>query len=199
MERIICYTPEQVAQLQTYISETFGGGEEGFIGHELESEYVHTDVAALTTEDDDHCFVTFGMSTRAMHAPISALAHVELLMFASKDTDFSSFEARVIMSELQSLSKFPFRNDTFLGPGHTIAASNLFEETFGLDAFAFLPMEMAQIDGVGDVLFLAVIPIYQQEREAMMAGNTFDIADRLLEEFGEEVYYADSGREPLTI
>ena len=199
MKDVIYYTPEQMEAVQEFINETFGGGEEGLIGHELESEYVHTDVAALTTMDDDRCFVTFGMSARAMHAPAPTLAHVELLMYASKDTALSSFEARVIMSELQSLSKFPFRNDTFLGPGHTIAASDLFEETFGFEALAFLPMEMTQIEGVGEVLFLAVIPVYQEEREIMMSGNTFDVADSLLEEFGEEVYYADSDRTSLVI
>lgn len=195
----VFYTSEQMERIQNFINETFGGGEEGFIGHELKSEYVHTDVAAVTTADGDRCFVTFGMSAREMAAPIPQLANAELLMYASKNMELTSQEARVIMSELQSLSKFPFRNDTFLGPGHTIAASSLFEETFGFDSLAFLPMEMTQIGGVGDVLFLAVIPIHQQEREAMMAGNTFDIADRLLEEFGEELYYADSGREPLVV
>lgn len=193
----IVYTTEQMEQLQDFISNTFGDGEDGLIGHELVSEYVHTDVAALNTEDGNRCFVTFGMSARRMNAPIPQLSHVELLMFASKDTVFTSQEAQVIMGELQSLSKYPFRNDTFLGPGHTIAASGLFEETFGFDALAFLPMEMSRIDSIGDVLFLAVIPIYQQEREAMIAGNTFDIADRLLEEFGDNLYYADCGREPL--
>lgn len=55
MERIICYTPEQVAQLQTYISETFGGGEDDLVGHEIESEYVHTNVQIIATKDNDLC------------------------------------------------------------------------------------------------------------------------------------------------
>ena len=58
MERIICYPPEQIAQLQTYITETFGGGENDLVGHEIESEYVHTDVQIIATKDNDLCFVT---------------------------------------------------------------------------------------------------------------------------------------------
>ena len=66
MERIISYTPAQVAQLQTYISETFGGGEDDLVGHEIESEYVHTDVQIIATKDNDLCFVTTGMGARKM-------------------------------------------------------------------------------------------------------------------------------------
>ena len=69
MERIICYTPEQVAQLQTYISETFGGGEDDLVGHEIESEYVHTDVQIIATKDNDLCFMTTGMGARKMISP----------------------------------------------------------------------------------------------------------------------------------
>ena len=36
----VLYTSEQMERIQNFINETFGGGEEGFIGHELKSEYL---------------------------------------------------------------------------------------------------------------------------------------------------------------
>ena len=43
-----------------------------------------------------------------------------------------SLQARVIATELQGLIKVPFRDRTWLGPGH----SEPFRKTFGFEAFA---------------------------------------------------------------
>lgn len=192
------YTADQMEQIQEFINRTFGNGDEGIIGHELVSEFVHTDVAIVDTPEEDRCFVTFGMAAGETNAPIAPLRRTELLMYTTKAVEFDAGEARILMEELQSLSKYPFRNDTFFGPGHTIAASELFEETFGFGAFVLAPAQTTQISGVGDVLFLLVIPIYQEEREAMMEGDPFDVLALLEDAFGEKIYYADSGREKLT-
>lgn len=195
----IYYTPEQMEQIQEFILQNFAGTDVGIIGHELKSEYVHTDILAATNAAGERYFATFGMGAREMNAPIPQLARVELVMYASENFEPTSDEARILMSELQSLSKVPFANGTFLGPGHTIAASELFEETFGFEAFVFAPVEHAKIDDLGDVLFLLVIPIYEEERDEMIRGNSFDVIEQLEDSFGGEIYYADSDRVSLLV
>ena len=196
MERIICYTPEQVAQLQTYISETFGGGEDDLVGHEIESEYVHTDVQIIATKDNDLCFVTTGMGARKMISPCPDFRRAELLMYTSKEIAPTSKEAFIIVSELQRLSKFPFRNNTWLFHSHTLPASEPFRQTFGFDAFALIWVETAeQIEGIGEIPFLQLIPIYADERQWIMDTDTFEGYMLLDGVFGYRVQYADSKRE----
>lgn len=193
------YLSHQMDEIQDFITKTYGGTEEGLIGHEIESEYVHTDVCGLTDHDGDRCFVTFGMGARAMNSPIPGMDRVELLMYATEATEVSSPEGLLIMGELQRLSKFPFRNDTFFGPGHTIDASDEFQKRFGFDAFVFVPSHSTSLSGVGDVQFLLAIPIYQAEREAMMRGHSFDVLKQLEQTYGAWVYYVDSERESVEI
>lgn len=196
MERVIYYTPEQIAQLQTYIIETFGGGEDDLIGHEIESEYVHTDVQIMATKDNDLCFVTTGMGARKMISPCPDFSRAELLMYTSKEIAPTSKEAFIIVSELQRLSKFPFRNNTWLFHSHTIPASESFRQTFGFDAFALIWVETAeQIEGIGEIPFLQLIPIYANERQWIMDTDTFEGYMLLDGVLGYRVQYADSKRE----
>lgn len=193
----IYYTPEQMEEVQQFVAQSFGNGEEMVVGHELESEYVHSDVAVVTAKEGSRCFATFGMGARKMNSPLMDLARAELVMFASPKVEPTGEEALAIASELQWLSKFPFRNDTWLGPGHTMTASEHFQKVFGFDAFALDVVAADDFQGLGKILFLMAIPIYQEEREKMMEGNTFDVLDQLEERFDMAIYYADSGREKL--
>ena len=99
-----------------------------------------------------------------------------------------------IANELVSLSKFPFRKNTWLHHGHTIEASDAFREAFGFDAFTFICVDFAEIDGIGEVDFLRVIPIYKEEREWIMETDAFEGHLLMEEVFGDQLYYADSGR-----
>lgn len=195
MKKPVYYTPRQAEQIREFIEETFGDGDEGVIGHEIKSEYVHTDVLAVTTGEGDTCFATCGMGARQTNAPLHSLCRTELLMYASEEVAPSSREGSVIMEELQRLSKYPFRNNTFFGPGHTIGASALFTQTFGFDAFAFLPFETAEPEVLGQVQFLLAVPIYQTERKRMIEGDPFRVIRRLQEEHEEELYHVDSKRD----
>ena len=190
------YNPVQLEQIQNFIYENFGGEEDGLIAHELTSEYVHTDVQIVAPEGDNRVFVTFGMGAREMNAPYSVLGlrRVELLMCASKDLDIYSEDAMKIVNELVSLSKFPFRENTWLHDGHTIDASDTFKEAFGFDAFAFIGVDFTKIDGIGEVDFLLTIPIHKEEREWIMETDAFEGHLILEEVFGNQVYFADSGR-----
>ena len=195
MKLPVYYTPEQMEQTQNFICETFGGEADGMIAHEITSEYVHTDTQIIAPEGENRLFVTFGMGAREMNAPYPGLRRAELLMCASKDFDIYSKESMTIAAELVSLSKFPFRKNTWLHHGHTASASDAFREAFGFDAFAFICVEFAEIDGIGEVDFLLAIPIYKEEREWIMETSTFEGYELLDSMFGERVEYVDSRRE----
>lgn len=196
MEKVIHYTPEQMEQVQDFISDTFGDGSEGFIGHEIESEYVHTDALIIATENNDLCFVTFGMGARKMITPFPEFSRAELLIYTSGEMNPASEKAFVLISELQRLSKFPFKNNTWLFHGHIIDASDLFRKTFGFDAFALIWVQEAeQIHGIGTMPFLQLIPIYKEERQWIMDTDTFEGYMILDGVFGDRVQYADSQRE----
>ena len=195
----IQYTLKQMEDVQNFIEDTFGNGGDCLVGHEIESEYVHSDVAVVTTAEGTRCFATFGMGAREMNSPIADLARVELVMFASSEVASTSKAALAIASELQWLSKLPFQNDTWLGPGHTVTASDYFRKTFGFDAFALDVIAVPEFQEMGKIMFLMAIPIYQKEREKMMRENTMDVLEQLEEKFGVALYYADTEREPLVI
>ena len=194
MKSLALYNPIQMEEIQNFIYETFGGETDGMIAHEITSEYVHTDTQIFAPEGDNRVFVTFGMGARKMNAPCPGLCHAELLMRASKDFDPASKEGMTLIAELVALSKFPFRKNTWLHHSHTIEASDAFRETFGFDAFTFICVEFAEIDGIGEVDFLLAIPIYKEEREWIMKTDVVEGLLIMKEVFGEQVYYADSRR-----
>ena len=193
------YTEEQMDEVLEFIQKCFGNGEECLVGHEIESEYVHTDVAVVTTDEGCRCFATFGMGAREMASPIPHLARAELVMFATEEMKVTGEEALVIASELQGMSKLPFENDTWLGPGHTVPASSRFCDTFGFDAFALDVIAASNFQDLGKVLFLAAIPIYKGELKAMRKRNSLVVLEQLEEEFGVGMYFADSYRMELKL
>ena len=194
MKSLTLYNPVQLEQIQNFIYENFGGEEDGLIAHELTSEYVHTDVQIVAPEGRSRTFVTFGMGARKMNAPDPDLGHVELLMCASKNLDIYSEDTMKIANELVSLSKFPFRKNTWLHHCHTIDASDAFRETFGFDAFALISIDFTELDGIGEVNFLLAVPIYKKEREWMMNTDVYDGYLWLEETFGNQLYFVDSRR-----
>jgi hypothetical protein len=174
------YSSEQMDAVMEFIEEKFGKGERtdgGWVAHELTSEYVHTDVV-ITENDDYQHFVTCGMGVRKMPNCMpfgdKAFKRIELFFAGSKERIFTDYEKRVLAGELCRITKYPFRNNTFFGPGHTIDASTQFKELFGYDYFLFYgPFEELSVDGLGDVYFLTLIPIYEAEREWMVNNNSF--------------------------
>ena len=192
MKRVKTYSPKQIEQIQEFIENTFGTA--SLIGHEIKSRYVHTDVAISDAGDGTVNFATFGMGAKKMKAPIPQLRRAELVMCSTGKVEPQSYESAVIISELQRLSKFPFANHTFLGPYHTIGASEIFQQTFGFQAFMLADAHVAAIDKIGCVRYLWVIPIYQEERELAMESGSRDVLEELVEEFGTEIHFVDSGR-----
>ena len=46
------YTPEQLLEIQNFIKANFGSNETDYVAHEIDSKYVHTDIAIINDEDD---------------------------------------------------------------------------------------------------------------------------------------------------
>lgn len=167
-DEINAYAMDEVSG---FLDEAFGGDKacEGMIAHELVSEYVHTDIRVIEPEDDIRTFATFGMGARETFSPLPQYRHVELVMQAAPRGEYEPGSTQlVICSELQNISKYPFRNYTWLGPGHTINAGRKFKETFGYDFFLFVQYHHSlEVRGVGEVSFLMAVPVYEDERNWM--------------------------------
>ena len=147
------YTPTQFDEMKQFIKENFGV-QYDFVAHELESDYVHTDTFVGKAVDGDSIFVTCGMGARKMQSPFGE-ERCELVASAAEPYTCTSEKAMVIAGAMQSISKFPFREQTWLGPGHTIDVSKHFTETFGYDYFGFWDMDLsATLTGLdGEVRF----------------------------------------------
>ena len=175
------YTATQMQQVMDFIDKEFGDterNEEAWIAHEFESEYVHTDVV-ITGNDDYQHFVTCGMGARNMDcAPIEfqrILGRQEYYFLVSPDCELNLEDKGLLCDELNGITKYPFRNNTFLGPGHTINVSKEFKERFGYDFFLFFaPTRELEVEDLGNVYFIPLIPIYEEEREWMVKNNSFD-------------------------
>ena len=191
---LILYTQKQEKEIQTFIQLNFGESE--FISHELNSEYIHTDTAMVAPEGQSRTFVTFGMGARPMHTPFGD-RRIELVICASPKVDVHSEDALGLAGEVTHISKYPFREDTWLGEGHTINASEDFKERFGYDYFAFWDLGLSfRPTGIPeDVQFLALVPLYEEEREWMVENNSFAFMYHLYNVYGDKMFCADLPRE----
>ena len=192
MKPIAIYTPKQMEEIIEIISENFGAGE--FIAHETKSEYVHTDVN-ISDDGEMKNFVTFGMGAGRMNAPVEPFERIELIMNASQDVDIT-----IPLGEIVRLSKFPFRNDTWLGIGHTLSFTDHFKNAFGYEYILLAPSSLFfspkdTTNGVKSVVFLTVVPIYKDEREWIVENNSFVYLDLLYNKFGDDMFKVDVKRE----
>ena len=192
MKSIANYTPKQMEEIIGFIEENFGEGE--FIAHETESEYVHTDVN-ISDDGEMKNLVTFGMGAGRMNAPVEPFERIELVMSASQDIDII-----IPLGELVRLSKYPFRNDTWLGMGHTVNFTDDFKKAFGYEyvllassSLVFSPRDTT--NDVKNVIFLTVVPIYKDEREWIVENNSFVYLDLLYNKFGDNIFKVDVKRE----
>ena len=191
----VTYSPEEMEKLQNYITTTFGTPGD-FLAHEITSEYVHTDVQICHDQNIRH-LVTFGMSARAMQAPLPDYQRTELVMSVSDSFDLMSREGAVLLGELTGLTKFPFRKDTWLGHEHTVPASKKFREAFGYDSWLFLEFleNPFAMENGSAVHFLQAIPIYNDEREWIMENDGNLFFHTVYDAFGDAAVLVDSRRE----
>ena len=191
----IMYTDKQFEELEKHLEENFGSHYD-YIVHEIESEYVHTDTFVVKSKAGDKIFVTCGMGARTMETPYG-FKRCELVMQARSQLPVTSENAMILANELTKISKFPFREDTWLGTGHTMNVSKKFKEAFGYDCIAFMKLpHSACVTGIKeDVGFLLAVPIYEAEREWCVENHTLAFLEKLNEKFEGKELYADFKRE----
>ncbi len=194
------YSLDQINDILAYTDACFGdpdGESNDWIVHEIQSEYIHTDVKIYNADEQRRTFVTCGMSARNMSSPDEMPCRTELVMHASPQLD-NTKDGLLAAKELTRMSKFPFRNDTWFGEGHTINLSPAFHERFGFDAVVFADiLDPYELNGVGEVRFLNIVPIYNEELEWIKKNNPFTFLDILYMHVGDTMFNIDSRREPL--
>ncbi|MBQ5742701.1 MAG: suppressor of fused domain protein, partial [Clostridia bacterium] len=131
---------------------------------------VHTDVFSAT-DGEMTVFYTVGMSAREMAAPSNCPKRVELMMTVRGEMKPEDPRSWIIASQLQSVSKLPFKQDTWLGDLHTVDAFDRLEKEFGYSAFLFLtPSDPCNLDGE-EISFLEMIPLYADEYQWIVEKN----------------------------
>ncbi len=189
------YNDIQLKEIEEYIEDNFGSQFPCLV-HEIVSAYVHTDTFLIKTKEGQSAFVTCGMGAREMNTP-NNFKRCELVMQAGKDFVPTSEQALILAGELVRISKFPFREKTWLGTGHTMDASEKFKETFGFDYFAFVKLPLStKLTGMkNDINFLMAVPIYEEERQWCVNNHTLAFLDKLNEKYNGKQLCADFKRD----
>ncbi len=193
----VYYTLEEMKAVENYIESALGiTDESGFDAHEIMSDYVHSDVLIRKNENGETIFASLGMGAREMETPREGYERIELVMFSKGETEVGTEKSFQLSSTVNGMTKYPFINNTWFGPGHTVSMSQSDKEKYGYDAFALLEnTEPTEVTGLGVVHFLTMVPIYEDERKWIMENNTFDYLELLFEEFGRDALYVDKPRE----
>ena len=198
MELPAMYTPEQLLEIQNFIKANFGSNETDYISHELESKYVHSDVLIVDNQVDLKVFASIGMGAREMNSPIDSFQNIELMGFASEKLDVKSEESLIIAGELTRLTKFPFSENTWFGPGHTVNASEEFKNAFGYEYFLFTYSGFSvDVSGIGKVNYLTLIPLYENERNFIVENGDTAFLSKLLEEYGVNIFVLNETRKSI--
>ena len=208
-KRPVYYTEEDMKAVEEYFEREFGG-KKGMICHEITSEYIHSDVMLNEQADGELAMVTIGMGAREMDSPLLGYERAELVMWGSQKmasllAGSSNYELMIACGQLVSISKYPFRYDTWLGPGHTINANSDFEKCFGYQYFLLLENDHLDLDGHERIIMYYLVPIYEDEREWLVDHSTSEglicFINALLEYYGEDddIMQIDVPREHITL
>lgn len=163
----------------------------------MESKFVHTDVyIAEDEENGKRDFITFGMGAAEMDSPIEIFERMELVMHTSLNINTASKEGGDALSFIVGLSKYPFRNDTWFGWGHTVDVPKYFEDTFGYQFVLLAPtIHLFSLedttDGIKNVIFAEIVPIYDDEREWIVENDSFVYLELLYNKFGDDMFKID--------
>lgn len=172
----------------------------GSVFHELVSDLVHIDVHFLPPSENSPYvrLVTSGMSDLAMTVPEGSDAPRYLELIATLPADWR-LDQESMKDErwywpvrlLKMLARFPHKHRTWLGWGHTVANGDPpepYADGTRLDTAILLPsvsvpdgFHRLRIDDGKEIQFLAVVPIYPEERELKLRKGT----DGLLDKFAD--------------
>ena len=197
-EILATYTPEQLSEIQTYIATNLGSNKTDYIAHELESKYVHSDILIIDNQTDLKVFASIGMGAKEMNSPIESFQNIELMGFASEKLDIKSEESLIIAGELTRLTKFPFSENTWFGPGHTVNASEEFKNAFGYQYFLFTYSGFSvEVSDIGKINYLTLIPLYENERNYIVENGDAQFLQKLLAEYGANILLLNEPRKNI--
>lgn len=202
----ILYEEKTRELVEKFIFDHFENCDDGMICHEMESEYVHSDVFNFGSNffEGSRLYVTCGMGARSQNSLRPGYDHIELMMFGSKN-----FKNDIdVMNQLVNLSKYPFRGSSseWIGPFHTIFTSKEIKEKFGYSHLWLLPevfgeLEVTDSSGTYTIKFLPIVPLYEAERNvlARMDESSEELQNKLLEAIEEDIsmFYIDNPRQNL--
>lgn len=192
------YTPEQLTEIQTYVANNFGSNKTDYIAHEVESEYIHTDVLIVDNQADLKVFASIGMGAKKINSPIDGFQNIELMGLASEKLDVKSEESLVIAGELTRLTKFPFSENTWFGPGHTVNVSEEFHKTFGYDYFLFTYSGFSlEVSDIGNINYLTLIPLYENERNYIVKNGDNELLEKLIKKYGADMFALGKPRKSI--
>lgn len=166
--------------------------------HEIISTDMHIDVHWVPPAPGRpfHTLVTSGMSERPMPAPAEAAewryAELAMLLDPAWSLDQARFDDEDVywpIRLLKVIARFPFDVGTWVGPGHTIAASNPpepFAPGTELSSAVLLPplslpegfMRMPRPDGSA-TYFWTVLPLYAEELALKLEKGSDALLDAL--------------------
>ncbi len=189
------YTPEQLMEIENYIATNFGSNATDYVAHEIESKYVHTDILIIDNPKDLKVITSIGMGARRMDAPNDSFQNIEIMGFASKKLKLKSKDELLLANEIIRLTKLPFSNNTWFGPGHTVNASRKFQEVFGYDYFLLAYSGFSvEISDIGNINFLTLIPLYENERNFIVENGDTEYLEKLVDEYGANMFILNEPR-----
>lgn len=143
MDFTILYEEKTRELVEEFIFDHFENCDDGMICHEMESEYVHSDVFNFGSDffEGSRLYVTCGMGARSQNSLRPGYDHIELMMFGSENlkNDID------VMNQLVNLSKYPFRTSSWLGPFHTIDVTEKIKENSAILICGFSPRFSASL------------------------------------------------------
>ena len=138
------------------------------------------------------------MGAKEMNSPIESFQNIELMGFASEKLDIKSEESLIIAGELTRLTKFPFSENTWFGPGHTVNASEEFKNAFGYQYFLFTYSGFSvEVSDIGNINYLTLIPLYENERNYIVENGDAQFLQKLLAEYGANILVLNEPRKNI--
>lgn len=115
--------------------------------------------------------------------------------FASEKFDIKSKESLIIVSELTRLTKFPFSENTWFGPGHTVNTSKEFQKTFGYEYFLFTHSGFSvKVSDIGNINYLTLIPLYKNERNFIVENGLTGFFQKHVYKYNQNFFILNEAR-----
>ena len=187
----LLYKEKEIDAVETHIEKYFGHSESVF--HEIVSPDLHIDLYIIepTPERDYYTMVTVGAGAYVMNVPegYEGPKRIEVLVNLPKDWDIKDDNEKNYwpLRWLKILARLPMDEDSWLGWGHTITNEGPFAKNTKLSGILLLEPSfhedsaVAELPNKDEVLFLQMMPIYEEEMEFKINND----AESLLELFEE--------------